>query len=108
MRRERKQNTPQTQIDNQMKNHGMRGGRKLFRDHGTWTILAAAGPLVGLSLGILSGFLLSVGGPINGPIVVGLCAVADFGALGKHPRNVLPMRFEGHLINFLPHVRASL
>ncbi len=56
--------------------------------------VAGLGPtLVNMGfLGLLGlAYVIMVGGPVNGPIVAGLCAMAGFGALGKHPRNVLPI-----------------
>ena len=44
------------------------------------------------TLGLVGlGYVLVVGGVVNGPVVAGLCALAGFGALGKHPWNTLPI-----------------
>jgi hypothetical protein len=32
-----------------------------------------------------------VGGDVNGPIIAGIFTVTGFGALGKHPRNIIPI-----------------
>ena len=44
--------------------------------------------LVGL---IAVGYVHLVGGDVNGAILAGIFTVAGFGALGKHPRNILPI-----------------
>jgi hypothetical protein len=44
--------------------------------------------LVGL---IALGYVHLVGGDVNGPILAGIFTVTGFGALGKHPRNILPV-----------------
>ena len=43
-------------------------------------------------IGIIGlGYVYLVGGDVNGPILAGILTVAGFGALGKHPRNILPV-----------------
>lgn len=43
-------------------------------------------------LGMLStGYVLAVGGQLNGPIIGGIFTVVGFGASGKHIKNVLPI-----------------
>jgi hypothetical protein len=37
------------------------------------------------------GFVLVVGGEVNGPVLGGLFTLIGFGAFGKHPRNCLPI-----------------
>lgn len=44
--------------------------------------------LVGL---IALGYVHMVGGDVNGPILAGIFTVTGFGALGKHPRNIVPI-----------------
>lgn len=44
--------------------------------------------LVGL---IALGYVLLVGGDVNGAILAGIFTVVGFGALGKHPRNIVPI-----------------
>jgi hypothetical protein len=51
--------------------------------------------LVGL-IGLAYVFL--VGGDVNGPIIAGILTVTGFGALGKHPRNILPVMIGVYLI----------
>lgn len=36
-------------------------------------------------------YVCGVGGAVNGPTVAGMLALSGFGALGKHPRNCLPI-----------------
>lgn len=56
--------------------------------------VAGFGPTL-INMGFLGlfglAYVIAVGGPVNGPIIAGLCSMAGFGALGKHPRNVLPI-----------------
>jgi len=44
--------------------------------------------LVGL---IALGYVYLVGGDVNGAILAGIFTVVGFGALGKHPRNIIPI-----------------
>lgn len=39
-----------------------------------------------------------VGGDINGPIIAGIFTMVGFGALGKHPKNVIPIMLGVYLI----------
>lgn len=49
-------------------------------------------------LGVLGTvYVLSIGAPLNGPTIGGIMTLAGFGALGKHPKNILPV-FAGVLI----------
>lgn len=44
------------------------------------------------ALGLLStGYVLAVGGDLNGPVLAGILSVAGFGAFGKHVANCLPV-----------------
>lgn len=81
------------------------GGRKVFSEF--VTILRMPGRLpsdfmdtasVGsglLNMGIMGllfwGYVLIVGGDLNGPILGGILTVIGFAAFGKHPRNVWPV-----------------
>ena len=38
-----------------------------------------------------TGYVLIVGGDLNGPTLGAILSVAGFGAAGKHPRNILPV-----------------
>ena len=40
---------------------------------------------------IATGYVLLVGGPLNGPTIGGILTIAGFGACGKHVRNVIPI-----------------
>ncbi|NLB72147.1 MAG: DUF1576 domain-containing protein [Chloroflexi bacterium] len=43
-------------------------------------------------MGLLTlGFVLILQGPVNGPVAGAMMTVAGFGALGKHPRNCIPL-----------------
>ena len=44
------------------------------------------------------GYVYLVGGDVNGPILAGIFTIAGFGALGKHPRNILPVMIGVYLI----------
>ncbi len=46
---------------------------------------------MGLNGILASCYVLAVGGPLNGPTIGGIMTVSGFGALGKHPRNILPI-----------------
>ena len=51
--------------------------------------------MVGL---IALGYVSLVGGDVNGPILAGIFTIAGFGALGKHPRNILPVMIGVYLM----------
>ncbi|WP_172329638.1 DUF1576 domain-containing protein [Mangrovicoccus sp. HB161399] len=55
--------------------------------HGDGAILASMG-LLGLAA---TGYVLAVGGDINGPVTGAILSVAGFGGFGKHLRNILPV-----------------
>ena len=61
-------------------------------DLGTTLVNMAIIGLIGL------GYVFLVGGDVNGPILAGVFTVAGFGALGKHPRNILPVMIGVYLI----------
>ena len=56
--------------------------------------------LVGL---IALGSVHMVGGDVNGPILAGIFTVTGFGALGKHPRNIVPIMI-GVFLFCIPNV----
>lgn len=56
--------------------------------------------LVGL---IALGYVHFVGGDVNGPILAGIFTVTGFGALGKHPRNIVPIMI-GVFLFCIPNV----
>jgi hypothetical protein len=49
---------------------------------------------------IALGYIQFVGGDVNGPTLAGVFTVFAFGALGKHPRNILPIMLGVYLICF--------
>ncbi len=59
--------------------------------------------LINMSLlGILSvGYVLVMGGELNGPVIGGIFTVVGFGAYGKHIKNVLPVAAGVTLANLL-------
>ncbi len=50
---------------------------------------------------IALGYILFVGGDVNGATLAGVFTVYGFGALGKHPRNILPIMLGVYLICFI-------
>ncbi|MBM7560922.1 DUF1576 domain-containing protein [Fusibacter tunisiensis] len=43
-------------------------------------------------MGLLSlGFVLALGGIVNGPVIAGIMTIVGFGAFGKHPKNCFPI-----------------
>ncbi|MEN3042189.1 MAG: DUF1576 domain-containing protein [Fervidobacterium sp.] len=56
-------------------------------------------------LGVLGTvYVLSIGAPLNGPTIGGIMTLAGFGALGKHPKNILPV-FAGVLIGAITNAQ---
>ena len=55
---------------------------------------------MGLNGLVATAYVLLVGGPLNGPTLGGILAVAGFGAFGKHLKNILPI-FAGVIIGGL-------
>lgn len=57
-----------------------------------------------INMGIIGlialGYIQFVGGDVNGPTLAGVFTVFAFGALGKHPRNILPVMLGVYLICF--------
>jgi hypothetical protein len=53
-------------------------------------------------LGVLStGYVLVMGGELNGPAIGGIFTVIGFGACGKHVRNVVPVMLGVLIVNLL-------
>ena len=48
---------------------------------------------MGINGVIATGYVLLVGGPLNGPTIGGILTIAGFGACGKHARNFVPVLF---------------
>ena len=44
------------------------------------------------------GYVYLINGDVNGPIIAGILTMVGFGALGKHPRNILPVMIGVYLI----------
>ena len=89
-------------------NGRFRGWRKLFHLPGVLPtdFLAQRGFGVTLmnmaALGALSvGYVLILGGELNGPVIGGIFTVVGFGAYGKHLKNVLPVLVGVTLVNIL-------
>ncbi len=79
--------------------------KKIWADSGRLTsdfvVMTDLGStLVNMSLiGLIAlGYVHLVGGDVNGPILAGIFTVTGFGALGKHPRNILPVMVGVYLI----------
>ncbi|MGC8955588.1 MAG: DUF1576 domain-containing protein [Fervidobacterium sp.] len=56
-------------------------------------------------------YVLLIGAPLNGPTIGGIMTLAGFGALGKHPKNILPITLGviiGALTNVQPINSASM
>ncbi len=58
---------------------------------------------IGLNGLVATGYVLFVGGPLNGPTIGGILTVAGFGACGKHASNILPI-FLGVILGGLTKV----
>jgi len=84
--------------------------RKIWKCSGTlasdYVVIADLGTtLVNMGMiGLIAlGYVHLVGGDINGAILAGIFTVTGFGALGKHPRNVLPI-MAGVFLFCIPNV----
>ena len=66
-------------------------------DLGTTLVNMGVVGLIGL------GYILIVGGNVNGATMAGILTIVGFGALGKHPRNILPI-MAGVYIACIPHI----
>ncbi|MBN1777120.1 MAG: DUF1576 domain-containing protein [Clostridiales bacterium] len=84
----------------------LKGYRRLFSLPGVLPtdFLALRGfgvSLINMSLlGMLSvGYVLALGGELNGPVIGGIFTVVGFGAYGKHLKNVLPILVGVTLVN---------
>jgi hypothetical protein len=56
--------------------------------------LAGFGPTLanmGLTGAVGTGYVLLIGGDLNGPVIGAILCVVGFSAYGKHPRNILPI-----------------
>jgi hypothetical protein len=81
--------------------------RKIWHSSGKlasdYVVIADLGTTL-VNMGILGlialGYVHLVGGDVNGAILAGIFTVAGFGALGKHPRNILPIMIGVYLICF--------
>jgi hypothetical protein len=79
--------------------------KKILADSGRLTsdfvVLTDLGTTL-VNMGVIGlialGYVHLVDGDVNGPIMAGVFTVAGFGALGKHPRNILPVMTGVYLI----------
>lgn len=78
--------------------HPVDGLRRIFRETGQsckdFSELAGFGAALlnmGLNGFVATGYVLLVGGPLNGPTIGGILTIAGFGACGKHLRNAVPV-----------------
>lgn len=46
---------------------------------------------MGINGMVATGYVLAVGGPLNGPTIGGILTIAGFGACGKHIKNIVPV-----------------
>lgn len=76
----------------------MAGLRAIFRESGQSSAdfvalggLGAALINMGLNGLVATGYVLLVGGPLNGPTIGGILTIVGFGACGKHFKNVIPV-----------------
>ena len=81
-----------------MNPHPIEGLRAIFRESGQSSAdfvalggLGAALINMGLNGLVATGYVLLVGGPLNGPTIGGILTIAGFGACGKHIKNVIPV-----------------
>lgn len=81
-----------------LNNWNLKGYAKLLRYSGkllTDFILLENEALTFINIGILgllgTFYVILAGAPLNGPTIGGIMTLAGFGALGKHPRNILPV-----------------
>lgn len=59
-------------------------------------------------MGLLStGYVLLVGGEINGPILGGIFTIVGFSAFGKHPKNVIPILMGVYLACQVQHIEVA-
>lgn len=81
-----------------IKPYAFEGVKAIFRESGQAPAdfvavggLGAALVNMGLNGLIATGYVLLVGGPLNGPTIGGILTISGFGACGKHGKNVLPV-----------------
>lgn len=90
------------------------GYRELLRHPGTlvtdFMTLAGFGPTL-INMGFVGlmgiGYLLLVGGDVNGPTAGGVLTMIGFGAFGKHPRNIWPLMLGVWLGTMIFHWSAA-
>jgi hypothetical protein len=81
--------------------------RKIWHSSGKlatdYVVIAELGTTL-VNMGVVGlialGYVHLVGGVVNGAVLAGIFTVAGFGALGKHPRNILPIMIGVYLICF--------
>lgn len=62
---------------------------------------------MGINGFIVTTYILIVGGDLNGPTLGGIFTVVGFSALGKHPRNIIPIMGGIYLATLVKDVNAS-
>ncbi len=78
-----------------------------LRVYGTWPVLVSMG-VNGL---LATGYILLVGGDLNGPTLGGILTIMGFSAYGKHARNIVPVMagvLLGSVFNHVPGTAAAL
>ncbi|MTI94558.1 MAG: DUF1576 domain-containing protein [Firmicutes bacterium] len=86
------------------------GYREILAHPGTlvtdFISLAGFGPAL-INMGLVGlvglGYLLLIGGDVNGPTAGGVLTMIGFGAFGKHPRNIVPLMFGVWLASWVFH-----
>lgn len=78
-----------------------------LRVYGIWPVLVSMG-VNGL---LATGYIMLIGGDLNGPTLGGILTIMGFSAYGKHARNIVPVMagvFLGSLFNHVPGTAAAL
>ena len=78
-----------------------------LRVYGIWPVLVSMG-VNGL---LATGYILLIGGDLNGPTLGGILTIMGFSAYGKHARNIVPVMagvLLGSVFNHVPGTAAAL
>jgi hypothetical protein len=62
---------------------------------------------MGLTGAIGTLYVLLVGGDLNGPVIGAIWTIVGFAAFGKHPRNIVPIKFGVFLGSLLEPLGAA-
>ena len=75
------------------------GGTDYWKDYGDYAVLFNMG-VNGL---FATGFVLAVGGDLNGPTIGGIFTIVGFSSTGKHLRNIAPIMIGVYLASLTKH-----